>query len=562
MAAADLVRSAKNLAGARAAVVSVPRVTGRFLKTVVLVDPAVTVVIAADVILAAAAMTIAVIVSILAAAVKAALRVSGSAKAVVAVAEDAINTKYRPLLFGAAVLLLFFYTAGSRPLWSTDEGRYAEIAREMWKTKNFVIPQYFSVDWLEKPVLSFFLTAVSYGIFGVNEFAARFVPALSAVLGILLTFLFVRRLFDRKTAELSAVILTTTVGYVLVGRFAVIDMLMTLWLSCALFCLMTGYFNNKRSFYLASYIFMGLGFLTKGLIGIILPLLIMGVFLLSRRNLKEIFKLQLLPGALILAAIILPWWLAAMAQKPEFFKVFILEHHFGRFTTQTFGRSKPFWFFLPVLIGACFPWSLFLPAAIRNIFKSGGEHKDKLFFLLCWLAVIFIFFSIPKSKLPYYLLPVSVPVAIICASYAHKWAMQIAAGVFVLLMVTAQVMVLVSPSQSVLEEAKVIMKERNAENKIAMFASPDDYSDLSFYLQEYPIIVGTDRGTLEQESRKKPEYASGFMKLQDFIEAFNARQEQYLLLVGEKRFKELQAKGLANYRVLSPGHRKVVLSNC
>ncbi len=544
---------------------------------------------------------------------------------------------FKPLLFVLAAGILFFWNTASMPVWSTDEGRHAEISREMWETKNFVIPQYFHIDYLEKPILSFALTALSIGAFGANAFSARLVSVLCALAGILMMFYFIRRLFSRGTAEFAALMLMVTAGYVLVGRFAVIDMQMTFLLSAAMFCLMTAYFEKKSKYYLLSYVFMGLGFLTKGLIGFVLPGMIFFVFILLRRDFKEILRMQLLPGILILAVIILPWWLLATHQKPEFFQVFIVEHHISRFATKAFGRAKPFWFYVPVLFGACFPWALFLPASITNLFRKEGEHRGKLLFLLCWAAVIFVFFSIPKSKLPYYLLPVSVPVIGLVAAFAQNrthslkadavlrggWEVLRALGIVALpagfialvlpihdphfealkdlfpfggavlcagclvgygyfrsqdtiksiyslafmmgafLLVVNYGMVHITPLESAHAEAQIILDQRKPGDKTAIYASPDDFSDLSFYLKENPLVLGPDRGTLAEPSRKLSPAAQSmvFPDMGDFVKSFNSKRTRYFLLVPAKRFEAVKEQGLTGYRILSQANKKVLLTN-
>ncbi|MBI3314224.1 MAG: glycosyltransferase family 39 protein [Candidatus Omnitrophica bacterium] len=328
---------------------------------------------------------------------------------------------FKSFLFIAALLFLFFFLIDKIPLWSSDEGRYGEIAREMFESGDFVLSRFNYVDYTEKPVLAPILSAFSCALFGVNSWSIRLIPVLSALAGIGMTFLFARKFFSEQTAMVAVIILSTTVGYVLVGRFAVIDMLMTFLLSASLFSLFTANIQRQARYYLAAYVFMGLAFLTKGLIGIILPGMIYFAFLVWTKNLKEIKNMKWLWGILILAVIILPWWFQVTARKPEFFKEFILEQHFTRFSTGHFGRKKPFWFFVPILFVTSFPWSLFLPAAVISGLRKEGALRRKIQFLICWTAVILIFFSIPKSKLPYYLLPVSMAVSILIANFLQEW---------------------------------------------------------------------------------------------------------------------------------------------
>ena len=177
----------------------------------------------------------------------------------------------RPLFLCIAIVFLFSFWIDKTPLWSSDEGRFGEKAREMLEMKDFVVPHFDYVASIEKPPLAYVVTAFFYSVFGVSSWSTRLTSISSALLGLLLCYGFTRKLFNQRTAFWSVVLLTTTVGYVLLGRFAMIDMLLTLLLSASLFCLITACLQQKRKYYLAAYVFMGLSFLAKGLIGFLLP---------------------------------------------------------------------------------------------------------------------------------------------------------------------------------------------------------------------------------------------------------------------------------------------------
>ncbi|MSR77687.1 MAG: phospholipid carrier-dependent glycosyltransferase [Candidatus Omnitrophica bacterium] len=541
------------------------------------------------------------------------------------------------LLFCLAALVLFFLALDKIPLWSSDEGRFGEIAREMWESRNFVVPHFNFIVYLEKPILSPFLTALSYGLMGVNAFSTRFPIVFLALLGIFFCYRFTRRIFDSRTAELSSVVLLTTIGYVLVGRFAVIDMIMTFFLSMTLFCLWTAFLERKKSYYFLAYFLMGLAFLTKGLIGILLPGLVFFVFLMWTGNLRELKHLQLGWGCLILAVVILPWCIAISIKEPEFFKVFIVDQHFTRFATGGFGRRRPFWFFIPILIATGFPWTFFMPAAISDGLKQKDAQRIKIQFLICWIAVIFLFFSIPKSKLPYYLLPVSMPMAILTGHFfANGEALQrsrrllqrigkllaiftgiAALGFFIfsgwikdekfillkpILMLTVPLifggcfaayyflnrkgkplaaflslagmvygglilvilgMVKLSPFQSSFEYAEVLKPLLKTGDEVAIFSSPDRFSDFPFYLKKRVIIVGPDRGTLRNQSieleiDQQREY---FLQIDDFVRSFNAKTRRQFCLMEEDRLQELLLKGLREPIIVKKDYGHILISN-
>lgn len=286
----------------------------------------------------------------------------------------------------------------------------------MWESKDFITPRFNYIDHFEKPVLAYFLTALSIGVLGVRSLSVRLPSILSAILGVFLTHVFTRRFFDRKIADLAAMVLSTSVGYFLLGRYGMIDMLMTLFLSAALFSLAVAAIQKDRRLYLAAYFFMGFAFITKGLIGVVLPALIFSAYLLWTKELGEIKRMRLGWGFLIIGAIFIPWGIAISIQEPEFSYVFITQQHFERFAGGSFGRARPFWFFVPIFAAFAFPWSMFLPsAAVQNFRNSQGNQRKMVQFLICWIAAVFIFFSIPRSKLPYYILPVSAPMAVLVA---------------------------------------------------------------------------------------------------------------------------------------------------
>jgi 4-amino-4-deoxy-L-arabinose transferase-like glycosyltransferase len=542
-----------------------------------------------------------------------------------------------------AALFLYFFLIPQIPIWSSDEGRFAEIAREMWHLGDFVIPHFNYVDYLDKPILAPLLTTLAFELFGEHSLSARLVPICSGLLGLLLTYYFTAKHYSKRIALFSVAILMTSVGYVLVGRFAVIDMLMAALMSATLFFLMDAYFEKKSKSYLIAYIFIGFSFLTKGLVGIVLPGIIFLFFLVWQRDLKEVLKMRMVLGFCIVCAIILPWLISACLKEPEFFKTFIIEQHFSRFASKSFGRVRPFWFFLPIFFITAFPWTLFFPAAIVEMKKSKDVEKSKLRFLICWMGLVFLFFSIPGSKLPYYLLPLSIPTAIFIGHFLANWCQResgnfkesitaryvvpffafvaIIAAIgtpiylkfgkldpqtailksellgaatilfmggcallflirknqrhyaFLLivmmtyssLLLVFNCMLLISPFQSTMEEVKIIKSEGLLPtDMVAMFSSPDQFSDLPFHLKRRIVIVGSNRGTLTRESHEDDnleEHRGWFLTRENFAKRFNAREEKIYLLTQTEDLQELLNGGIKNFRILSQrGHKTLIVN--
>lgn len=547
-------------------------------------------------------------------------------------------------LFSAAALFLFFFMLHRIPLWSSDEGRYGEIAREAFESGDFIVSQFNYVDYLEKPILAPLLTAGSYALWGVSSFSARFVSVVSALLGLVLCWFFASRLFNRRIADLSLVILLSSVGYVLVGRFAVIDMLMTLMMSGALFCLMTAYFERKPKVYLLAYVFMGFAFLSKGLIGFVLPGAIFFLFLIWVRDLKEILKMKPLWGIVILAVMIVPWFMAVSQREPEFFDVFIIKHHFARFATKVFGRKKPFWFYVPILFATLFPWSLFLVSSVLRALKEPeSDLRKKLKFLLVWSAVIFVFFSIPRAKLPYYLLPLSMPVAILIGYFFEMWhsgkvkagsweerlgrgawhvtavlcvllffvinpvlyfmmhdpelaslrpivlsgtaiimvaiigvyrlftrghllkaVVALGAVVYTLLVFAVLGMKVISPYQSTYSLAKGLKPLLRDTDRVAVYSSPDHFSDFMFHLRRRVIVASGDRGTLTAESEEADnleDSARWFYAPDAFAKEFREAKDRFYLLLDTESLEDFKGRGVGPYRVLQRSGGKMVITN-
>ena len=560
------------------------------------------------------------------------------------------------LLFSIAAIFLFFFLINQIPLFSSDEGRYAEIAREALELKNFIVPHFNYLPFLDKPPIPSDLSALSFAVFGVNNLSARLIPILAALLGILISFSFVRKLFNKEIASLTAILLLTSIGYVLTGRFAVIDMLMTFFVSMSLFCLMTAYFRQKPKYYLIAYLFVGLSFLIKGLLGVILPGIVFLVFLLWTWNLGEIKRMKLGWGILIASLLVVPWCIIMSLKEPSFFQYFIIEQHFSRFATHELGRSKPFWFYIPIFIGVVFPWSFFAPLAFFQGLRQRSEDFKKVQFLITWFATIFLFFSVSKSKLPYYILPVSVPFAILTARFFYSWIqkdildktfrkfmvwtwrvllfvgilafigrngflllwqkiseifhikpfkpviqseiialeptlyigsfviligivlafyfykkngtrnaiLSLAVMIYLSLILTFFGMKVISPLESTYLFAKAVKSEIKKGDKVAIYASPDHFSDFIFYLKKRIIIAGEDRGTLDQISRT-PKYEKSsrpyFMGTGDFAKFFNKSKERVFCLLDAKRISNLENYGLKDYKVLKKGYKKLLISN-
>ncbi len=320
------------------------------------------------------------------------------------------------LLFALLSLALYFGGLGNHGLLEPDEGRYSEIPREMLETGDFITPRLNYVKYFEKPVLSYWLTAGAFALFGENEFASRFWPALLALGGVLFTWMLARFLYGRETALLSSAILATSLVYFTVGQINITDMPLSFFLTMA----MTGFFlglEKDRRYYLLFYAGMALAILTKGLVGIVLPGGIIFWYMILTRRWSIPRSALYLPGIILFFALVLPWFVEVCRRNADFFYFFFVQEHFLRYATKMHGRYEPFWFFIPILLAGLFPWTGLLPGALRSVklfsWRSLAKGRQSELFLFLWFAVIFLFFSLSSSKLVPYIVPVFPPLAIL-----------------------------------------------------------------------------------------------------------------------------------------------------
>lgn len=319
------------------------------------------------------------------------------------------------------ILLVIFgciFTAGlgSAPLIDPDEGRYAEIPREMIERGDLVTPTLNYVKYFEKPPLLYWANAASMSLFGENEFAVRLPSAIAGLLSVLLVYAAGRRLYDRRTALLAGFILGSSTGFFMQSRIILTDMLLTLTLSTALFAFISAARTegrDKKLLYCLFFIFCALAVLTKGLIGIVLPGGIILIYLLCSREWKLLRDIPWLTGTILFFTVSAPWFISVSLKNPEFPHFFFIREHFQRYTSTIHRRGQPFWFFLPILLLTMTPWSFFLPRSFASAWQDRFNSRGISLYLLIWPILIIAFFSISNSKLIPYILPAFPPLALL-----------------------------------------------------------------------------------------------------------------------------------------------------
>jgi len=314
---------------------------------------------------------------------------------------------------------LFFYSLGNYSLKEPDEGRYAEIPREMVETGDYLVPRLDYVRYFEKPPLLYWACALSYNVFGVSEWSFRFPNALAALLCVLATYLFAARRFTNRTGFISAIMLATSFGFFAMARIATIDMLLSFLLFAAVLCFYEFYRGERRLFLYLFSAALALAFLAKGPVAIVLPVATIVLFLYFEKRLSFIRKLVSAKAFLLFAAIAAPWFVLVSLREKEFFRFFFIDQNILRFLTTKHKRSGPPYYYLPVLFGGLFPWSIFIPRAVVRFWK-----KKELRLLSIWCLVVFTFFSVSGSKLPPYILPLFPALSIILGCLFEEMRQQ------------------------------------------------------------------------------------------------------------------------------------------
>jgi 4-amino-4-deoxy-L-arabinose transferase-like glycosyltransferase len=328
------------------------------------------------------------------------------------------NTQTKHLLTILLLAYMFFlHGIGSYSLKEPDEGRYAEIPREMIELKDYVVPHLNYVRYFEKPPLFYWAVAASYKAFGESEWSVRLPNALSALICVIALYLCIRRWFGERVAFLSSVVLQSSFGFFAMARIVTIDMFFTLWTSLALL-FFWGYYKERKPFFIyLFYCALALATLAKGPVVLILMGATLIAYLLTEGNIAFLKEMKFLKGLLIYGILTVPWIVLISLKEKEFLYFFFIDQHVLRFLTTKHRRSGPFYYFIPVLLGGMFPWSLFIPRAVVSLWS-----RKELRLLFIWSGVVFVFFSVSSSKLPPYILPLFPSLSVIIASlFADKW---------------------------------------------------------------------------------------------------------------------------------------------
>ena len=335
------------------------------------------------------------------------------------------RTFFLDILVLTLVMAVGLCLYGVPVLFTPDEGRYAEIAREMLVNHQYLVPHVDGVTYFEKPPLIYWLTALSLKLFGLNDWAARLVNPLLSTLGILLTYIICRLVLQKRRLALwSALISGTSLLYLGVARYLNLDAGVSFLITATMLSFWASEQYDRRQYqsYLwlvAAFIFSGLSVMTKGLIGIVFPMMIIGLWAMVVGRWRLLIDLRLYFGLVIVALISVPWIIAVNHRYPEFFYYYVIVQQILRYITDEQGRQMSKLIYIGIFIIGFFPWFGFLPQAFKNVLGKWKVRKkySSEWFLLIWGLAILLFFGFSQSILIGYLMPIIVPFAILIAKY-------------------------------------------------------------------------------------------------------------------------------------------------
>lgn len=321
------------------------------------------------------------------------------------------------LWMGAFALLCFFvlfHNLGGAALFEPDEGRNAEVAREIPLLEDWVTPHYDFIPYLDKPMFFYWLVAFAYKLFGVSEWSARLPSALAALGCVLLIYNLSGTSLGVWQKLWSSLVLLTSPAFFAFSRATIFDMTLTFFITLALW----GFYRGKnadgkpkRGYFLVMYGAMGCATLVKGPIGFILPGMVIALYLLLTRQWSVLRKIDLALGLGVFLLIVTPWYLSVELRNPGYLRYFLLEENFLRYLTPHFNRGQPWYYYAEVLAVGFFPWTALIFAPFKGI--ATALRDERKLFLLLWAVLPLLFFSLSAAKQPGYILPIFPPLAIL-----------------------------------------------------------------------------------------------------------------------------------------------------
>ncbi|MQQ99673.1 glycosyltransferase family 39 protein [Glaciimonas soli] len=323
--------------------------------------------------------------------------------------------------------IIWFYMLGARTLVPTDEGRYAEMAREMVATGDWITLRLNGIKYFEKPPLQTWMNALTFEVFGLGEWQARLWTGLCGLLGVVLVAFTGRKVFSERVGFFAALVLGSSFFWAGLGHINTLDMGLSGMMTISLAGLLLAQRSDatkteQRNYMLLCWAGMALAVLSKGLIGIVLPGAVLVLYTLFSRDWGIWKRLHLIKGLILFFVIATPWFVLISLKNPEFPYFFFIHEHFERFTSKIHHRYGPPYYFVPLLVLGIIPW---LGVLVQSLWNGAHERSADSGFqpkkmLLIWTLFIFFFFSISDSKLPSYILPIFPSLALLIACHLDK----------------------------------------------------------------------------------------------------------------------------------------------
>lgn len=485
-----------------------------------------------------------------------------------------MSTTYRYLaLLTLLILFGFYYGLSIYGLANNNEGLYAEVAREMYLSHQYIIPTLNGMPYIEKPPLLYWLINIGFHWWGVGTFAARVVPASCGMIACFSLVFFTQQLKRLPEGLLAALILGTSLGFILIARIVFFDMLLTALLTLSLTNFYLSWTKAKTYYLHLAYLFLGLAVLAKGLLALLLALLITAAFLLCTQTWRSHGKMFFNPiGILIFLLVTLPWHALAMTQHAGFFQDFFINEQFLRFIDKRVPHDYydgPFYYYLPRIILYLLPWSLLLPLLGLKKYRENISKDPLKIFLWLWFLVPLVFFSLSKAKANYYMVISCPALALLLAQAIYsdflkqKWVKSWISvmGIFVTISFSSIVFAthLARHYEDRFSARNLALLLKTQEKKpVFVYQEFEKISSLIFYFAEPLKIIDSNSKELWYGSHFVAK--DWFPSTQTF--ASHAQKHPYYVVLLEKRLAEFRKKTphLQFYQTASLGEW-VILSN-
>jgi len=343
---------------------------------------------------------------------------------------------------------LFGIFLGAYPFINPDEGRYSNVTQHMILTGNYLVPMVNGIPFFDKPILFYWCQSIIPFLTGViNEWTLRAWPAIISVIGCLGTYFTASKLVNRRTGWLASLILASSGFYFAMAHFTNLDLTVAIFITLSLYCFLLAMQNRdtpRPGYLIPAYLFCGLAILTKGFIGLVFPIMVIALWAFWLKKWKLILNMKIIIGLIIIAVMVLPWFIAIQHKYPDFLHYFIVVQQVQRFLAHTFNDKESVLFYPELILGGLFPWTIFFIGALlsrcKTLLKPSSSQALPIFLLL-WILSITLFFSIPASKTAGYILPVFPAAAFLTAHWLndvieqHDWRIKLTSVITAMLFI-------------------------------------------------------------------------------------------------------------------------------